>query len=308
MAEVKISLNQFEGPLGLLLFLIKKEEMDVFDINIVQITNQYLAYVKTMKTLDLEGAGDFITMAATLIHIKSRMLMPLKLLEEEEEKIDDPRKELVGKLLEYQKYQEISKQIYERPLLGRDVWTKAFKETALKRPDDIIKINDNPVYTLIFHYKKALNKANKIVHKISTKIQSISSRILEIRNILIKQSKTSLKELWIIPSNFTDNDKSRLLITFLSILELSKIGYTSLFQSQNYADIHINMKKKLPNNLGKTWLQKKDYADLNSTLFLNNKIEFDTKEIFTDHEIKNTTDDDIDNGETKLSLSLNRGL
>ncbi len=307
MAEVKVSLNQFEGPLGLLLFLIKKEEMDIFDINIVQITDQYLAYVKTMKTLDLEGAGNFITMAATLIQIKSRMLMPLKLLEEEEE-IDDPRKELIGKLLEYQKYQEISKQIYERPLLGRDIWTKAFKETALKRPDDIIKINDNPVYALILHYKKALNKANKIVHKVSIKIQSISSRILEIKNILIKKSKTSLKELWVIPSDFTDNEKSRLLITFLSILELSKIGYTSLFQSQNYADIHINMKKKLPKNLEKTWFQKKDYADLNSTLFLNNKIKFDTKEIFTDHEVKNTTDDGIDNGETKLSLSLNRGL
>ncbi|MGH1469319.1 MAG: segregation and condensation protein A [Bdellovibrionales bacterium] len=303
MAEVKVSLNQFEGPLGLLLFLIRKEEMDIFDINIVQVTDQYLAYVKNMKTLDLEGAGDFIAMAATLIQIKSKMLMPTELLDEDEEEMDDPRKELVDKLLEYQKYQEISKQIYDKPLLGRDVWTKGFKEKGLKRPDDVVKVDDNPLYSLILHYKKALTKVNKVVHKVGAKIQSIASRVLEIKVILIQKSKTSLKELWEAPSDFTSDEKSRLLITFLSMLELSKMGYTSIFQSQNYADIHINVKKDLS---GDVVSQVEDYEkldeDLNTTLFADSKIEFDAEEIFADDDSdeEEATDEEILMAESQL--------
>ncbi len=303
MAEVKVSLNQFEGPLGLLLFLIRKEEMDIFDINIVQVTDQYLAYVKNMKTLDLEGAGDFIAMAATLIQIKSKMLMPTELLDEDEEEMDDPRKELVDKLLEYQKYQEISKQIYDKPLLGRDVWTKGFKEKGLKRPDDVVKVDDNPLYSLILHYKRAITKVNKVVHKVGAKIQSIASRVLEIKVVLIQKSKTSLKELWEAPSDFTSDEKSRLLITFLSMLELSKMGYTSIFQSQNYADIHINVKKDLS---GDVVSQVEDYEkldeDLNTTLFADSKIELDAEEIFADDDSddEEATDEEILMAESQL--------
>lgn len=308
MSEVKVSLDQFEGPLGLLLFLIRKEEMDIFDINIVQVTDQYLAYVKNMKTLDLEGAGDFIAMAATLIQIKSKMLMPAELLDEDEDEMDDPRKELIDKLVEYQKYQEISKTLYENALLGRDVWSKGFREKGLRRPDDVVKVDDNPLYSLILHYKRALTKVNKVVHKVGAKIQSIASRVLEIKTVLMQKSKTSLQELWAAPSDFTSDDKSRLLITFLSMLELSKMGYTSLFQSQNYADIHINVVKDLS---GDVVSQVEDYEkldeDLNTTLFSTDKIELNTAEIFAEDDDEDefeedelATDDEISNAEAAL--------
>src|ERR1700742_1402212 len=121
--SIHVHLEQFEGPLGLLLYLIRQEEMDIFDIDIHQITRQYLEYIKTMRHLDLEVAGEFVAMAATLLHIKSRMLLPQHDMEEGEE-VQDPRKELVQKLVEYQKIQELSKQLYERPLLRRDVWPR----------------------------------------------------------------------------------------------------------------------------------------------------------------------------------------
>ena len=116
-----IQTENFSGPLGLLLYLIRREEMDIFNINIHQITSQYLEYIKTMKKLDLEFAGEFIAMAASLIQIKSKMLLPNYNEDGEEIESEDPRKELVQKLLEYQKYQEAAHQIYQRPLVGRDL-------------------------------------------------------------------------------------------------------------------------------------------------------------------------------------------
>ncbi len=265
MAEVKVSLDQFEGPLGLLLFLIRKEEMDIFDINIFQITNEYLSYVKNMKSLDLEGAGDFIAMAATLIQIKSKMLLPKEMGEDLDEEVEDPRKELVAKLLEYQKYQEVSKKLYERPLLGRDTWTKGFKEKKLKRPDDVVKVDDNPLYSLIVHYKMALKKATKVVHKVGSKIQSIASRVLEIKARMIEGQKTKLSALIDVPSDFTAEGKSKILITFLSLLELAKMNYVSIFQTQNYADIHVDVKRDLS---GDVVSQVEDYETLdNDDLF-----------------------------------------
>jgi len=309
MSEVKVSLQQFEGPIGLLLYLIRKEEMDIFDINIVQVTDQYLAYVKNMKTLDLEGAGDFIAMAATLIQIKSKMLMPAEFADVEEDEIEDPRKELVAKLLEYEKYKQASKQLYENNLLGRDVWSKGFKERGLRRPDDVVKVDDNPLYALITHYRSSINRINKVVHKVGAKIQSIASRVLEIKVVLLEKGKASLKALAEAPSDFTSDDKSRLLITFLSTLELSKMGYVKLFQTRNYADIHIDVIKDLS---GDVVSQVEDYEkldqDLNTTLFADEKIEFDTEELFSDDEdggdaeTMEATDDEIDAAETQLSL------
>src|SRR3954468_1595754 len=121
--SINIQLPKFEGPLGLLLYLIRKEEMDIMDINIHEITKQYFEYIKLMKELDLEVAGEFVAMASTLIHIKSRMLLP-QYNEEGEEVQEDPRKELVQKLLEYKKIKELSQQLYKLPLLGRDVFRR----------------------------------------------------------------------------------------------------------------------------------------------------------------------------------------
>lgn len=263
-AGVTVHLHQFEGPLGLLLYLIRKEEMDIMNINIGQITDQYLTYIRNMGSLDLENAGEFVAMAATLIHIKSKMLLP-NYSEDEEEVTEDPRKELVQKLLDYQIYKEASQDLYGRPLLGRDVWIKGGKEPLPEAPDDQIEVDDNPLFSLIVTYRKVVKRVKKAVHRVAGRMQSVASRILEIKEYLKPGSWMSFFELMDITrqeiraqqerkamalkngEEITEEyeyiaegpEKTKLLITFLSLLELGKIGFVKLFQSETYGDIHV---------------------------------------------------------------------
>jgi len=237
---VSIQLPQFEGPLALLLYLIRKEEMDIFDISIHKITAQYLDYIKLMKELDLEVAGEFIAMAASLIQLKSRMLLPRyndagEIIEEE-----DPRKELVQKLLEYQKYQEVAKTLNERSLLGRDVWARGLRE-KFETPEEEIVVEDNGLFSLISAYRKAMALFKRKIHKVTTKTQSIASRILEIKDRLMVGRQVSLSGL--ITS--IDAKRTQVLITFLSTLELAKMGFVRLFQSDAYQEIYIEAVKPI---------------------------------------------------------------
>lgn len=236
--SITIQLTKFEGPLDLLLYLIRKEEMDIFDIKINQITGQYLDYIKLMKELDLEVAGEFIAMAATLIHIKSRMLLPQydengEIIEQE-----DPRKELVQRLLEYQKYQEAAKSLYERPLLGRDTWARGTRERLDAKEDEII-LEENALFALISAYRNALKSVKSKVHQVTAKAQSIASRILQIKDRLIIGQKTAMSDL----IDSLSDKKTQVLITFLSILELGKMGFVALYQSDTYQEIYIEATK-----------------------------------------------------------------
>jgi len=236
--SINIQLPKFEGPLGLLLYLIRKEEMDIMDINIHEITKQYFEYIKLMKELDLEVAGEFVAMASTLIHIKSRMLLPQydengEILEQE-----DPRKELVQKLLEYQKYQEAAKLLYDRPLVGRDLWLRGARETLAPKEEEII-LEENALFSLIATYRKVVKTAKKKIHQVTAKAQSISSRILEIKDRLFVGQKVVMMDL----VTATEDRARQALITFLSLLELGKMGFVSLFQTEAYADIYIEAKK-----------------------------------------------------------------
>jgi segregation and condensation protein A len=245
-----VHLRQFEGPLGLLLYLIRKEEMDIFDINVGEITQQYLEYIRMMKELDLEVAGEFVAMAATLIHIKSRMLLPQYNEEGEVVEQEDPRKELVQKLLEYQRYQEAAKKLYERPLLNRDVFARGVREDYRQYIDgeqvgDII-IDEEGLFSLIATYRKAIKKAHRLVHKVRPKVISIAARVMEIKDRLIVGSRVLLRDLINIGG---DTQRTQLLVTFLSMLELGRMGYVSLFQSETYGDIHIEPKRAIERNV-----------------------------------------------------------
>lgn len=263
-AGVTVHLHHFEGPLGLLLYLIRKEEMDIMNINIGQITDQYLTYIRNMGSLDLENAGEFVAMAATLIHIKSKMLLP-HYSEDEDEPAEDPRKELVQKLLDYQIYKEASQDLYGRPLLGRDVWIKGAKEPLPEAPDDLIEVDENPLFSMILSYRKVVKRVKKAVHRVAGRMQSVASRILEIKEYLKPGSWMSFFELMDVTRQelqaqkerrtqaekngetlaeeyeyIADGpEKTKLLITFLSLLELGKIGFVRLFQSETYGDIHV---------------------------------------------------------------------
>lgn len=246
--SIRVQLQQFEGPLDLLLYLIRKEEMDIFNINIVEITKQYFDFIKLMKEFDLEVAGDFISMASTLIHIKSKMLLPQYDENGEIQDQDDPRKELVQKLLEYEKYKEASKALYERPLLNRDVWARGLRE-KMEVADEEIELEEEALFSLIGSYRKALNALNKKIHKVAIKLQSISARIVEMKFYLKPGSTVRMVEM--LSQHFTDHlQKSRqALITFLSLLELGKLGYVSLYQTDIYGDIHIQTKKEIEDDV-----------------------------------------------------------
>lgn len=241
-----VHLQQFEGPLGLLLYLIRKEEMDIFDINVGEITQQYLEYIRQMKELDLEVAGEFVAMAATLIHIKSRMLLPQYNEEGETVETEDPRKELVQKLLDYQKYQDAAKKLYDRPLLNRDVFTRGIREDIRGDEEGEIIIEDDGLFSLIAAYRRSVRKAVKMIHKVRPKVQSIAERVMQIKERLIVGSRVLLADLLNVgPATM----RTQLLVTFLSMLELGRMGYVSIFQTDTYGDIHIQTLKPIERNV-----------------------------------------------------------
>lgn len=243
MSSLHVSLEQFEGPLALLLYLIRKEEMDIYNIPIHQITKKYLEHIQMMKKLDLEGASDFITMAATLIHIKSKMLLPQ--YDQEDEPNDDPRKELVQRLVEYQRYQNASKDLLDRPILNRDVWRRGFKEDIVLEENQDIEVDDNGLFGLIGAFRTCVKAAQKRIHKVMKKGQSVASRIMEIRDLLIPGERRIMREL----IRDDEMSKNKLLVTFLSMLELAKLGFVRVFQSEPYSDIHVEPLKVIDHDV-----------------------------------------------------------
>jgi segregation and condensation protein A len=237
---IKVHLPKFEGPLDLLLYLIRKEEMDIFDIKIYEITHQYLEYIKMLRELDLEVAGDFISMASTLIHIKSRMLLPQYNDQGELVESDDPRKELVQRLIEYQKYQEASKKLAERPWVGRDIWLRGVREVIKPHEEEVV-LEENALFSLISCYRLMIRSFHKKVHKVSQKTQSIAQRILEIKDYLRRGKRVLMSSL----ISAVENQHRQVLITFLSLLELGKMGYVNLYQTDVYGEIYIETKNEI---------------------------------------------------------------
>ncbi|MFN8791331.1 MAG: segregation and condensation protein A [Bdellovibrionales bacterium] len=243
-----IQLSRFEGPLDLLLYLIRKEEMNIMDIEIHKITAQYLEYVQLMKELDLEVAGEFVAMAATLLQIKSKLLLPTYDENGEVIEVEDPRKELVQRLLEYEKYKEAAKALLDRPWLGRDIWTRGVRESFGEREEEIV-IEDNGLFALISMYRKVLRSAKKKIHQVAAKTQSIASRILQLKDFLRVGERVSFFSL--IPAGFDgavetlEERTRRTLITFLSLLELGKLGFASLYQGEVFQDIWVEATKPI---------------------------------------------------------------
>ena len=276
MSQLTVSLSQFEGPLALLLYLIRKEEMDIMNINIHEITGHYLDYIKLMKELDLEVAGEFIAMASTLIQIKSRMLLPQYDENGEIIENDDPRKELVQKLLEYQKYQEAAKTLYERPLVGRDLWLRGKRET-LESPDEEIELEENALFSLIGSYRKIMKAAKKRVHQVAKKVQSIASRVLELKDRLLVGVRVNMMDL----IDSTEDKTRQVLITFLSVLELGKMGIVSIYQSEPYSDLWIEATKSIE---GDVVSRVEEYDNLHAEEIAEKMISKSEKEMESDEE------------------------
>lgn len=298
--SITVQLPKFEGPLGLLLYLIRKEEMDIMDIKIHEITKQYLEFIKLMKELDLEVAGEFVAMAATLIQIKSRMLLPQYDEHGEVVETEDPRKELVQKLLEYQKFQEAAKMLYERPLVGRDVWLRGTRESLETKEEEIV-LEDNALFSLISTYRRALRSMKKKVHQVAAKAQSIASRILDIKDRLIVGQRITLAEL----VSATEEKARQTLITFLSLLELGKMGFVGLYQSETYGDIWVDTKKPIETDV---LARVEEYDSMRADEVAAKMME-DSKKIEADDEfLLSDTEDSLETQSAQLSLDLAQDL
>ncbi|MBI4395067.1 MAG: segregation/condensation protein A [Candidatus Omnitrophica bacterium] len=232
-----VRLPAYEGPFELLLDLIKKNEMDIYNIEISVITKEYLDYLKQMKQFDLEIAGEFLVMAATLIYIKSKMLLPPT--EEEEEEGEDPRAELVRKLLEYQTFREAAKKLgmYEDER-GR-IFTRQVADYYLKNlsPEDIsIDTFSANLFDLLSAFQSVLGGISKeTFHEVFEEIVSIEEKIEEIKGLLRGRDSILFRELF--KEKFTKNE---LIATFLALLELIRSKFARVAQEKQFGDILIS--------------------------------------------------------------------
>ncbi|HUX61411.1 MAG TPA: segregation/condensation protein A [Ignavibacteriaceae bacterium] len=228
----KIKLDQFEGPLDLLLFFIKRDELNIYDIPISKITKEFLDYVNLIQMLDLELAGDFILMASTLMHIKVRLLLPREIDEKGEE--IDPRSELIQALLEYKKYKEMSEELsfFETSQRKINYRGNYSADEKIAPPDYEILLKNVTIFDLAKAIKKVLDGVKpEVFHEIKKINISIEEQISFIMNNLEKQ--TELHFLSLINDM---REKIRIVITFVALLELTKMGMIGIKESPNFND------------------------------------------------------------------------
>ena len=212
----------FEGPMDLLVHLIKKNEVDIYDIPIALITKQYLDYIQWLKSMNIELAGDFVVMAATLTQVKSKMLLPATKDDEDDE---DPMQEITRPLMEYLQLKSAADDLAGRTLLGKDTFTKGHddEDFLIDQCEDMIKIG---LFELIDAFQKILKNISSD-HLVDLTADSISvkDRISEIVDIFEKQNSVTFNELFSLKA-----DKSDVIVTFLAILEMVKLNLVKMAQ------------------------------------------------------------------------------
>ena len=230
-----VRLDQFEGPLDLLLHLIQKEEMDIYDIPIARITKEYLRQINLMETLDLQPAGDFLVMAATLLRIKARMLLPRQPVEEEEG--EDPREELVQRLLEYKKFKEAASllELAEQASMRR--FSRPLDPQVI---EDVHKMGDEETFDV------SMSQLTKALQSVLSRFEEVTTHEIELEPISIEDKGAILRSLIAergrLPfSELFNEDHSRLeiIVTFIAMLELIKGGELRVHQADNVSELWI---------------------------------------------------------------------
>lgn len=232
--ELDFKINDFEGPLDLLLHLIKESKMDIMNIEIELITRQYMEFLETQGKMNLEISSEYLVLASELLVIKSKMLLPnIKTLIEDEEDFD-PREELVNRLIEYQTYKDITKVLQEKELLRKDIYTKS-PENIKNYVDDVHEIQadvslDDLVNALKKYYQRKL-ESRPLKTKVTVNEISVSSRRSDIKNILKNKKRISFFELFPVVS------KDYIVATFLAVLEMAKSRELIIKQERAFEDI-----------------------------------------------------------------------
>ncbi|MDO8527934.1 MAG: segregation/condensation protein A [Deltaproteobacteria bacterium] len=229
--DYKVNLPAFEGPLDLLLYLIRKNDLDVYDIPISFITEEYLKYLDTMRELNIDLAGEFLAMAAELILIKSKTLLP-SMDEEAEEEETDPRAELAKRLLEYQRFKMAASRLQGRWMLGRDLFLRTqTKEEETETEAPIM----GEVFQLMSAFSDVLKRLPKdVYHEVAVDRLSTTDRIYQLIDLLNMNTAMTLSEL--LPDPLTRYD---VVITFLALLEMSRLKMIKVYQESQFNTISI---------------------------------------------------------------------
>ena len=230
----RIELPNFEGPLDLLLHLIRKHELDVLDLPIAFITDKYLEYLSLMEGLNLDIASEYLVMAATLAHIKSKMLLPRPPEDQDDEHADeaDPRAELIRRLLEYQKYKTVAADLGERAISGRDVFGRGAPPPSADGPPPLKEVS---VFKLLDALKKIADRVNATVAlEVNAERMTIQDRIGGLVDLLRDRRRCRFDELFEGVSTSYD-----LVVTFLALLEMAKMRLATIYQTDHEEPIYL---------------------------------------------------------------------
>lgn len=235
--DLKFRLDVFEGPLDLLLYLLKRDEVDIFDIPIEHITRQYIDYLNVMKMLDLNIAGEFIVMAATLMMIKSRMLLPEDDRPEMEEEDDDPRWELVRQLIEYKKFKEAAGRLSLLEQRRANMFDRADVDLPAETEGDGVALAEVSLFELIDAFNQALKRArSNDFNEIHGEKFTIADKIETILTTLRRRHQCGFERLF--PAG---SDRAEIVCTFLALLELIRLRQVRVAQEKDFGDIVIAM-------------------------------------------------------------------
>lgn len=235
MSEYKVKLEVFEGPLDLLLYLIKKDEVDIYDISLERITQQYLEFMEAFKVLDLEVAGEFVVMAANLIYLKSRALLPVAVQPpEEEEEEDDPRWDLIRQLVEYKKFKDAAAQLSQREVEQSNLFAR-MSESAEAQPER--PLGDVSVFDLI-------NAFNKVIKRIESKSENLREIFEENYTVSDKIDLIMKMTGSGVPLKFTElfasaASRAEIVVTFLALLELVRLKQLRCVQPEVFGEIEL---------------------------------------------------------------------
>jgi segregation and condensation protein A len=254
-SSYSVELEVFEGPLDLLLHLVKKHELDILDIPIAFVTEKYLAYLDAMQRLDIDVAGEYLLMAATLCHIKSRELLPTPdpldvdpEAESDDGEAVDPRGDLIRRLLEYQKYKTAAQHLGERPVVGRNVWSRgSAPEDAVADdvdPDVVAPLAAFPVHRLIEAFERVMRQAKlTVAHDVTIDRLSVSQKIAELTDRLEAEGTFTFTSMFGfvragVAATLADV-RHEAVVTFLALLEMAKLRLIAISQPDGDDEIYI---------------------------------------------------------------------
>jgi segregation and condensation protein A len=247
--EYAVTLPSFEGPLDLLLHLCQKHELDILEIPISFVTEKYLEYLAVMQLMELDVASEYLVMAATLAHIKSKMLLPAPPPGQEDDALgaldeEDPREALIRRLLEYQKYKQAGADLAARGITGRDVYLRGGGNPSAPSPaglppeatpEGLAPLAEVPLYAIVEAFQRVLERSKvRLTHEVVTERVSLNDRIQELVDLMRVRKRMTFEELFDGLSTQID-----LVITFLALLEMTRLRMTRLFQTEPLAPLYV---------------------------------------------------------------------